>query len=35
LALVRLVHGVENPCTWLMRFATHTTSIATRTAPER
>jgi hypothetical protein len=35
LALVRLVHGVENLCTWLTRFAIHTTSIATRTAPER
>jgi len=35
LALVRLAHGVENPCTWLTRFAIHTTSIATRTAPER
>ena len=31
-ALGGLVHGVENLCT---RFAIHTTSVATRTAPER
>ena len=28
-------HGAPNPRTWLTRFAIHTTSIATRTAPER
>ena len=28
-------HGAPNPRTWLTRFATHTTSVATRTAPER